>query len=393
MPQSPSREESPATRPASAKLATSLFTASFGSRPGVLTSAPGSIKLIGEHTDYYGGPALSIAVERRAAVAAGLASRWSYITTADGGVHQLELGRPMGGDWSHCLGGVVRELLTLRAAPPGANVAISSAIPADSGLAATAALAVALAKALSLLAGRRLTPAELLQVGVRATDEMNGPTGRTNASIVTHAQRGTALVLEGATGGIRSLPFPGRAWVMETGLRQELSEAWLRVRRRECDEALPYCREWRPGVANLAQLSPADLEELQWHLPSPLVPRVRHVVTETARTRSATAALALGNFPRLGRLLVEGHESLRDDYQSTCEEADFLVKSAVARGAYGARLTGPGWGGAVIMLAPLESEARILAQVSQDFQDRFGRVLQVWNTRAAGGVRREAVHP
>jgi galactokinase len=394
MPQSPSREESPASRPASAKLATSLFTASFGSRPGVVTSAPGSIKLIGEHTDYNGGPALSIAVERRAAVAAGLASRWSYITMTYGGVHQLELGLPLGDDWSDCLGGVVQELRALGAAPPGANIAISSAIPVYSGLAATEALAVALAKALSLLAWRRLTPAELLEVGGRAADQVNGmPAGRTNSSIATHAQRGTALLLEGVTGGIRSVRFPSRAWVLETGLCQELSEAWLSARRRECDQALPFCREWRPGLAHLAQLSPADLEELQWHLPSPLVPGVRHVVTETARTRSATGALARGDFPRLGRLLVEGHESLREDYQSTCEEADFLVSSAVARGAYGARLTGPGRGGAVIMLAPPESEARILAQVSQDFQDRFGRVLQVWSTRAAPGVRREAVQP
>jgi galactokinase len=392
MPQSPSREESPAIRLASAKLATSLFTASFGSRPGVVTSAPGSIKLMGEHTDYNGGPVLPIAVERRKAIAAGLATRWTCISTVDGEVHEVESGRPARGHWSDYLVGVIRELCVMGAAPPGADVAIADGIPANGEFASSAALTLAAAKALSLLAGRRLTPAELVGVGVRVEHELIGlHGGRVNHAIASHGRRGMAFLLESATGGIRSLPFPGRVWVMETGISPGLGDGSLTHRRRECEQALAYCREWRPGLAHLAQLSPADLEELQWRLPPPLVPRVRHVVTETARTRSAAAALAAGDLRRFGGLMVDGHESLRLDYDSSIAEANLLVGSAVANGAYGARLTGAGWGGTVILVAPPESEARILAQVSQDFQDRFGRVLQVWSTRAAAGVRREAV--
>jgi galactokinase len=391
MPQSPSREESPAIRLASAKLATSLFTASFGSRPGVVTSAPGRINLIGEHTDYNGGPVLPIAVERRTAVAAGLATRWTCVSTVDGKVHELESGRPARDHWSDYLVGVIRELRAMGAAPPGADVAIADGIPANGELASSAALALAAAKALSLLAGRRLTPAELVEVGVRVEHQLRGLHGGwVNQAIATHGRRGMAFLLESATGGIRSLPFPGRVWVMEAGISRGLGDGSSH-RRRECEQALAYCREWRPGLAHLAQLSPADLEELQWRLPPPLVPRVRHVVTETARARSAAAALAAGDLRRFGGLMVDGHESLRLDYDSSIAEADLLVGSAVAHGAYGARLTGAGWGGMVILLAPPESEARILAQVSQDFQDRFGRVLQVWSTRAAAGVRREAV--
>jgi galactokinase len=390
MPQSPSREESPAIRLASAKLATSLFTASFGSRPGVVTSAPGGINLIGEHTDYNGGPVLSIAIERRTAVAAGPTTRWACISRLEGEVHELELGQPARGHWSDYLGGVIRELCARGAAPPGANIAVASSIPANNDLAASAALTLAVAKALSLLGGRRLTQSELVEVGARAEHRLVGlHGGRMAQAIATHGQRGMAFLLESATGGMRSLTFPGRVWVMEPGVSRD--DGSLSHRRRECEEALAYCREWRPGLAHLAQLSLADLEELQWRLPPPLVPQVRHVVTETARTRSAAAALAAGDLQRFGSLMVEGHESLKLDYESSTAQADLLVGSAVAHGAYGARLTGAGRGGAVIMLVPPESEARILAQVSQDFQDRFGRVLQVWSTRASAGVRREAV--
>ena len=115
------------------------------------------------------------------------------------------------------------------------------------------------------------------------------------------------------------------------------------------------------------------------------------MVTETARTHQAADALAAGDLPTLGRLLVEGHESLRRDYESTVPEADLIVASAVEHGAYGARLTGAGWGGAVVLLAPPEREARIVAEVGSDFEKRYGRMPVTWSTRASRGVRRETI--
>ena len=392
MPQSPSQEVSPAVRLASAKLATSLFTASFGSRPGVVTSVPGRITLIGEPTDHNGGPILTIAVERRTAVAAGLAAHWTCISTLDSQVHELDLGEPASGHWSACLEGVIQQLRAIGAAPPGANVAVAGGVSAHSHPAYSGSLAVAAAKALSLLAGRRLSPVELLDVGFRAEPQLIGVLGRrVDLTIATHGQRGMAFLLERATGGVRTLPFPGRLWVMQTDVSRDPSDESPGLRLRQFEEALAYCRKWRPGLAHLAQLSLPDLEELQRGLPPPLVPPVRYVVAEAGRARMAAGALAAGDLSRFGLLLVEGHESLKQDYDWPSAEADLLVGSAVAHGAYGARLTTSGPEEAVIMLAPPESEARILAQVSQDFQDRFGRVLQVWSTRAAAGVRRETV--
>jgi galactokinase len=88
---------------------------------------------------------------------------------------------------------------------------------------------------------------------------------------------------------------------------------------------------------------------------------------------------------------VEGHESLRTDYESTIPEADLIVASAVRHGAYGARLTGAGWGGAVVVLAPAGREARIVAEIGSDFRARFGRTPVTWSTLASRGVRRETI--
>jgi galactokinase len=393
MPHITSREKPTAVnRLSPARLATSLFTTSFATRPTVAVSAPGRVNLIGEHTDYNGGPVLPVALERRTAIVARAADRWAFVSGTEPEVQRIDIDAPMRKAWTDYLVGVVRELRLRRAAPPGAEIAIATNLPIGAGLSSSAALTVAAAKALSLLAGKRLSAAALADVAFRAEYHQVGVRcGRMDQTIAAHAQRGSALLFETAAGTLHPVPFRGRLWIMETGVSHRLTGGALNERRRECEEALEFCREWREGLSYLGQLSPADLPEVERRLPPPLVPRVRHVITETDRTRRAAEALAAGNLSVLGRLLTEGHESLRVDYESTIPEADFLVKSSAGHGAYGARLTGAGWGGAVVLLAPPEVEARLVAEVGSDFQNQYGRMPVTWSTRATGGVRRETL--
>jgi galactokinase len=114
-------------------------------------------------------------------------------------------------------------------------------------------------------------------------------------------------------------------------------------------------------------------------------------VTETARTRAGAAVLGRGDLPALGALLLEGHESLRADYESTIPEADLLVTAAVRHGALGARLTGAGWGGAVVMLAAEGTGEAILERVTADFAQAYGRTPAAWSSHAGDGVRAEDV--
>ena len=389
---SPALDSAAVNRLSAAKLATALFDSTFSTRPVVLGSAPGRVNLIGEHTDYNGGPVLPVALDRRTAVAASHADDWIVTSTYDGKVRGLEIDAPLRKEWTDYLVGVARELRPLGAAPAGAHVSVATTLPVGAGLSSSAALTVAAAKTLSLLAGRRLTPAQLADVAYRAEhDQVGVLCGRMDQTVAAMGERGTALLFETGSGSMRRVPFSSRVWVVETGVSHKLTGGALNERRRECERALELCRAWRPGLGHLAELVPGDLAEVGQRLPPALLPRVRHVVTETARTRAAAAALAEGDLPRVGQLLVEGHESLRDDYQSTIPEADHLVAAAVARGAYGARLTGAGWGGAVVVLAPPEREARLLTEVGRDFRERYGRVPEIWSTRASSGVRRESV--
>ncbi len=382
----------PVTRLSSVRLASSLFESSFSSRPAVAASAPGRVNLIGEHTDYNGGPVLPVAVERRTAVAAGLEDGWFFVSALDGTVRGVEIERPLKGDWTDYLVGVVRELRAVKAAPAGARVAVATTLPIGAGLSSSAALNVSAAKALSLLAGRRLSPSQLVDLAYRAEhDQVGVRCGRMDQTIAAHGAAGSALLYETGSGAIQRVPFAGRLWVVETGVSHKLTGGELNQRRKECEQALEACRALWPGLAHLADLSTDDLPTVTARLAPDLAARTRHVVTETRRARVAADALARGDLGQVGWLLVEGHESLRTDYRSTVPEADAIVELAMEHGALGARLTGAGWGGSVVVLVADERSARVMAEVVKGFRERFGREPAVWSTRAASGVRRETV--
>jgi len=358
----------------------------------VVASAPGRINLIGEHTDYNGGPVLPFAIERRTAVAAAHADCWEVISTHDGWVHRLEPDAPSetAGQWTAYAGAVIRVLARSGPLPHGGRVAVASTVPVGAGLSSSAALTVSLTRALLSLAGRREPPERIIDYAfVAEHDEVGVSCGRMDQTIAVLAEPGKALFFETGRGVIRQVPLGGRIWVFETGVSHKLMGGELNNRRRECETALRLLREAGRQLDDLASLPPDELPWAMRVLPAPWSLRVKHVVTETARTRSAAELLLAGDLPGLGRLLVEGQRSLSADYGSSCAEAELLVDSSVRHGAWGARLTGAGWGGAVIALAPPEREARMVAEVQDEFRARFGRLPAVWATSAAGGARLE----
>ena len=374
------------------RLAATLFRDAFGAAPTVAASAPGRVNLIGEHTDYNGGPVLPVALERRTSIVAGPADRWEMVSAVDGEVHHVRIDAALPSEWTGYLVGVVRELRAGGDVPAGGRVAVATTVPIGAGLSSSAALTVAAARALGDLAGRTLDAAALVDVSSRAEHEQVGVRGgRMDQTIAVYAKKGTALLFETGSGRLTEVPMPGRIWLIETGVSHKLTGGELNERRRECEAALSILRHRWTGLGFLADLSPADLRAAVGMLDDRLARRVRHVVTETARVHEAVHALAARDLARLGLLLVEGHESLRIDYESSCAEADLIVTSAVRHGAYGARLTGAGWGGAVLMLAPADCEREVVRGVSTDFAERFGREPAAWATTAAGGVKRETV--
>jgi len=321
------------------RQAISLFQDRFGSEPVLCASAPGRVNLLGEHTDYNGGPVLPFAIDRRTAVAVTEDEGWTVVSQVDGTVRAIDPSRPESGSWTAYIGGVVRVLQARGLAPAGARLAVASSVPIGAGLSSSAALTVAAARALGGLTGRRLPPAALADIAYRAEhDEVGVRCGRMDQIVSAQARPGHAMLIETASGAISHVPFDHSVWLLDTGIRHRLADGQYNRRREECEVALRLVRAQGHGADQLAEIDVSELAPLVRAIPDPWGPRLRHVVSETARTRDAARALARHDLGEVGRLLVEGHDSLRRDFESSCPEADYLVESAMQHGALGARL-------------------------------------------------------
>ncbi len=371
--------------------AAGLFAARWSAEPGVVASAPGRANLIGEHTDYNGGPVLPFAIEHRTCVAigAGASVGWEAVSSRDGRLHTFDPGGRLPRGWPAYLAGVAR---TFRARgislPSRLRIAVASTVPVGAGLSSSAALCVAVVRSLAAHTGTRLTRVAMAELAYRAEhDEVGVQCGRMDQTIAVFGRKDHALLFETATGARRQLPFARNVLMVETGRSHRLTGGALNERHAECQDALAVLRRGMPSLSALAQLDERQLAKVASSLPQALYRRVRHVVSETRRVHQAASALTQHRFARLGTLLSEGHASLRDDFASSCVEADAIVEWAVDAGAWGARLTGAGWGGAVLVLAPDTAMQHVRSAISERFERKFGVVPRMWPARAGAGVR------
>lgn len=369
---------------------TALFREVFGTAPVAGASAPGRVNLLGEHTDYNGGPVLPIALDRRTVVHARPAHGFRFVSTLEPGVVERRVDDDARGHWTDYLVGVVRELSAEGVELSGADISVASSVPAGAGLSSSAALTVSAGAALATLAGKRLDPQALVDVAWRAETQYAGVRcGRMDQTIAVFGRPGQALEFDTGTAARQLVRFSGTVWMIDSGLRHALVAGEYEHRRIECEEALRRCRRLLPGLASLSEVPLRSLARIGRELPRPLARRVRHVVTETQRVHDAVNALARGRSRQFGELLYAGHESLRKDFESSCDEADAIVALARKSGATGARLTGAGWGGVVIVLAPERSADRVVGEIQEGFAKKYGRAPQAWKGKASGGVRIE----
>ena len=376
--------------------ASALFRATFGVAPQAAASAPGRVNLIGEHTDYNGGPVLPIAIQARTTVAVGPADAGvlEIVSSRDGSLARIRYTTAFPPGWAAYVAGVMRELAALGAAPAGggARVAVAGDVPVGAGLASSAALTVASAKALAALAGARLVPRQFAGVAFRAEhDHVGVHCGVMDQTVAALAKPSHALLIECASGEARHIPFRGRLLLVDTGVRHALVAGALNERRAECEAAVTQLRLELPQLDWLAAWPATRVARLRRALPEPLRSRAVHVVQETARTRLAAEQLARGRLKRFGELLYESHESCRRLYQCSAPELDLVVAAAKRAGALGARLTGAGWGGAVLVLVDRRCEARAVVAIRRAFARAYGREPAFSVVKASGGMRKESV--
>ena len=379
--------------------AIALFREAFGSAPTHSASAPGRVNLIGDHTDYNGGPVLPMAIFARTTAVAGPGeSGWLRVVSArDGQVERVRWDGPVPSGWVGYVVGVMRELAARSMAPSGACLAVASDVPIGAGLSSSAALTVSTTKALAALIGATLSSKAVVAVAHRAEYEHVGVRcGIMDQTIAVRARSGHALLLECASGQVRHIPLRGRLLLVDTGSSHDLLTSAYNQRRAECEAALAPLTRSAPGLRYLAEWPVTRTRELRRLLPRPHWGRVMHVVTETDRTRAAAVLLSRRQLRGFGRLMDASHESCRRWYECSAPSLDLVVRTARRAGAWGARMTGAGWGGSVLILVGQEQgsaqrEAGIRRAVARAFSRAYGREPSMTLVRPGPGARRERV--
>jgi galactokinase len=352
------------------------FSALFGRPATIVARAPGRVNLIGEHTDYSEGFVLPAAIPRETTVElAGRDDREVRAASANaGGARPFEyrLGEEAKtGSWADYLQGVTFALARAGHVVGGFEARIASTVPLGAGVSSSASFEIALLRALRSAFALPLDDVALARLGQQVeTDFVGAPIGIMDQMAASLADAGTALFLDTRSLAYERVPIPQTCdlVVVSSGVTHSHAGGAYRTRRAECEQAAAAL-----GVRALRDVATEDLPRVE-ALPDPLRRRARHVVTENARVAAAVAALRRGDLPELGRLFHASHVSLRDDFEVSVPEIDLLVDLARATpGVHGARLTGGGFGGSIVVLADRAAAAEAGARIARDYEARTGR--------------------
>jgi galactokinase len=338
------------------------------------------VNLIGEHTDYNLGLVLPMAIDLacRVAVAPSHDSWLRVYSEQLGGGSQWRIADipnalPVG-DWTDRIIGIAWELSRRGVELHGANVLIDSEVPLGGGLSSSAALGVSLALAL----GGMREPLEIARLARTAEMDFVGvPCGIMDQFI---SAEGSAVLLDCRSLSWSRVKLPAEVAIVSanTMVRHELGASAYRTRVEECSEAAR-----RLGITTLRDAELGTLAGLN----GALLKRARHIITENARVMRFVRAAEREDAVEMGRIVTESHISLRDDYEVSSAELDFLVEAALkVDGVLGARMTGGGFGGSTVNLVRPEAVDRLKATLAEEYRRYHGRTPEIHVCVASSGA-------
>ena len=385
---------------ATAELVATKFRAKFGVEPGVIASAPGRVNLIGEHTDYNEGFVLPMAIDRRVTVAVSPRDDGRVIAYAESFGEQREVdlsqSSSRGRQWTDYVAAVFRALAD-ESGTSGMNLYIGGGVPIGAGVSSSAALEVAIGRAITEATATPWNPTHMARVAQRAENDFVGVNcGIMDQFTAARARQGTALLLDCRTLDVSYVEFPDdvAVVVMDTGVRRALSTSDYNARRSVCEYVVKRVRSLAPDVRALRDVNRALLETARVLLDSTAFRRARHVVDENARPAALAEALRSRDYDAAGMLLDESHTSLRELYEVSSPHLDIICEEARAHPAcYGARMTGAGFGGCAIALVSRSGVEDFIMTAQPRYEARSYKRSDFFMVRPDDGARVEAVVP
>lgn len=368
------------------------FRATYGRDPEFVARAPGRIEFIGNHTDYNGGTVLGAAIDRGVWVA--LARRDDgqrrFASDQRGSIVALPAGKPErqsgAQSWVNYPLGVIAALpeFGLRA-PAGFDYLAMSDLPAGAGLSSSAAIELASALAFVALTGEQPDRETLVKAARHAENHFVGvPCGILDQGVSGFGRKDHLVFIDCRGPKFATVPMPRDAhfWIFNTHTKHALVDGLYAARHRECMEAARAL-----GVSLLVEATPQLLAAKEAQLPAVAAKRARHIIEEIGRVEAARAALGRGDLGAVGNLLTASHRSSQNLFENSTEELDALVDALVgAPEVYGARLTGGGFGGAVMALTSGKFGASDAERIAGIYAQKYGARPDVLHARTGDGA-------
>ena len=371
------------------------FQSLFGSTPEVIVRAPGRVNLIGEHTDYNDGFVLPAAIDRNIVYAGRRRSdrrvrvcSVDFDASAEFDLDDIQ--KDSQNTWSNFLRGVSKFLEADSHRLTGADIAFGGDVPREAGLSSSAAVEVGATAFWNRLLGLNLDPVYILKLARRAENEFVGvPCGIMDQFISALGRRDHALFLDCRDLAYRHVPLRSdvKIVVCNSGVKRALAQSEYEVRLKQCRAAVAHLAATGRSVKSLRDVQQSDLETARSTMDGLLWRRAHHVVSENQRVLEAVRALEGGELERFGELMNASHQSLRDDYEVSCNELDTLVELArMQAGVLGARMTGAGFGGCTVNLVRAEAAKNVSQAVAEGYQKALGMKAEVYVCQASDGA-------
>ncbi|QXD32686.1 galactokinase [Candidatus Pelagisphaera phototrophica] len=372
------------------------FTKNYDAVPDVIAAAPGRVEFIGNHTDYNNGPVIGAAIDRYVFVALRRIEESvfrfssgdsSYVAVEDP-TQKLKGKR----SWINYPLGVYDSLIRRGLKPSGGfELVVDSDVPMGAGLSSSAALELAVCQALCTVYGLGLSREEMALASREAENEFVGmPCGILDQGVSAMGTSGSLVYIDCRDMRFSTIPLGKNysIWIFNTHKKHSLVESMYSERHNECFQAVDGLNGVGLRIQYLADISPADFQSAKSRLLGTLSNRAEHIVSEIERVNRVKHLLEGGRVSEAGQLLFESHASSRDLFENSVEELDYLVEILKSLpNVIGARLTGGGFGGAVMALTEDAFSPDYAESVASAYRGRFGQPPEVIQCRLSDGVR------
>jgi galactokinase len=358
-------------------------------------AAPARVNLIGEHTDYTGGLVMPMAIGfcTRAIVSSRNDDRavfYSVNYREEASFEIAALERVPRGHWSDYPAGVLWSTLKEGVAVGGFNMTLAGDVPLGAGLSSSASVEVATAMALLSHADVTLPLAKVATLCRRAENEYVGAkSGIMDQFVVAGGVAGRVMMLDCRSLEFELLPLPDevRVVICNSMVRHQVATGEYGDRSDEVAAGQDVLRRERSGIELLRDATLADLDACRDKMSAASFARCRHVITENGRVQAAREALLAGDMSGFGRLMVEAHVSMRDDFAASCSEIDTLVEIAVQlAGCFGARITGGGFGGCTVNVVRAERAEEFVEAIRREYAAKTGIAAQCFVSAPSDGA-------